>query len=111
MALPGLAVEGSGVSGELLERDRHLSALSESLAAVGSSSRGRLVLVSGEAGVGKTLLVRRFCADCRGSARILWGACDALFTPRPLGPLLDIAQLTGGELEELVASSGRSHEI
>ena len=32
------------------------------------------------------------------SARILWGACDALFTPRALGPLLDVAEETGGDL-------------
>jgi len=96
MALPGAAVGGADGSSELLERDRHLSALNGYLAAVGSSSRGRLVLVSGEAGGGKTLLLWRFCDDCRGSARILWGACDALFTPRPLAPLLDIAQRARG---------------
>ena len=43
-------------------------------------------------GVGKTALVRRFCDEHARSARILWGACDALFTPRPLGPLLDVAE-------------------
>jgi hypothetical protein len=37
----------------------------------------------------------------RHSARVLWGACDALYTPRPLGPLLDIAQEEGGELAAL----------
>ena len=98
-------------SGELLERDQHLSALGDALAAVDSGSHGRLVFVSGEAGVGKTVLLRRFCDDRRGSARILWGVCDAMFTPRPLGPLFDIAELTGGELEELVARGGRPHEI
>jgi DNA-binding CsgD family transcriptional regulator/tetratricopeptide (TPR) repeat protein len=43
--------------------------------------------------------------------RVLWGACDALFTPRPLGPLLDIAQSTGGELEELVESGAKPYEV
>src|SRR4029450_930163 len=52
------------------------------------------------AGGGKTVLLRRFFDECRGGARLLWGACDALFTPRPLGPFLDIAESTGGELEE-----------
>ena len=57
------------------------------------------VLVSGEAGVGKTALVRRFCDELRRRRELLWGSCDALFTPRPLGPLFDIAEITGGELE------------
>ena len=69
------------------------------------------MLVSGEAGVGKTALLRRFCEDQGDSARILWGNCDALFTPRPLGPLFDIAETTGGELEALVASGAKSHEV
>src|SRR5204862_224995 len=36
------------------------------------------------------------------SARVLWGACEALQTARPLGPLVDIAGETHGELEWLV---------
>jgi DNA-binding CsgD family transcriptional regulator/tetratricopeptide (TPR) repeat protein len=96
---------------ELLERSRDLSALAQSLDSVAGSSRGRLVLVGGEAGVGKTLLFRRFSDDNRKSARILWGACDALFTPRPLGPFLEIAETTGGELLELVESTARPHEL
>lgn len=61
--------------------------------------------------MGKTALVRRFCDDQSGSARVLWGNCDALFTPRPLGPLFDIAETTAGELEELVVSGAKSHEV
>ena len=72
----------------LLERERELSALDECLEAVRAGSRGRVVLVGGEAGVGKTALLRRFCEERDRSARVLWGACDPLFTPRPLGPLL-----------------------
>jgi DNA-binding CsgD family transcriptional regulator/tetratricopeptide (TPR) repeat protein len=95
----------------LLERSRHLSALGELLAAVRSAARGRLVLVGGEAGVGKTALIRRFCDEHHGSVRILWGACDALFTPRPLGPLLDIAETAGGELERLARGRAQPHQV
>ena len=60
------------------------------------------MLVSGEAGIGKSALLGRFC-DGLGtlprSARTLWAACDPLFTPRPLGPLLDIARFTDGQLQ------------
>ena len=98
-------------SSQLLERARELTALRTWMAAVGHERQGRLALVGGEAGVGKTALLRRFCDEQGGSARVLWGECDALFTPRPLGPLLDVAQLTGGDLERLVESGAKPHEV
>jgi DNA-binding CsgD family transcriptional regulator/tetratricopeptide (TPR) repeat protein len=108
-------VQASAVTGsdknELLERDRELTTLHEWFARVCDDSHGLLALVAGEAGVGKTALLQRVCDDHRGSARILWGACDALFTPRPLGPLLDVAQATGGELAQVVQSGARPHEV
>ena len=57
---------------------------------------GRTVLVGGEAGVGKTSLVRSFTARHENDVRVLWGACEALFTPRPLGPVYDIVQELDG---------------
>ena len=48
---------------------------------------GRLVLVGGEAGVGKTTLVRAFTAGVE--RRVLFGSCEQLATPAPLGPLVD----------------------
>lgn len=100
-----------GTSTELLERAGELATLGESLEAVRSSSRGHVVLVGGEAGVGKTALLRRFCEDHCESARILWGACDPLFTPRPLGPLFAVAESAGGELEEVVGTGVMPHEV
>jgi DNA-binding CsgD family transcriptional regulator len=100
-----------GRSSELLERGRELSALADSLAAVQQSSQGHVLLVGGEAGVGKTALLRRFCEERRQSGRILWGACDPLFTPRPLGPLIAVAEQVGGELEEVVADGSLPHEV
>jgi DNA-binding CsgD family transcriptional regulator/tetratricopeptide (TPR) repeat protein len=58
------------------------------------------VLVAGEAGVGKSALVEELQRDLPEAAWF-WGACDGLFTPRPLGPLFDIAAKLGGELLEL----------
>jgi DNA-binding CsgD family transcriptional regulator/tetratricopeptide (TPR) repeat protein len=80
----------------LLEREPSLAALA---AYAGDASRGdgRLVLIAGEAGVGKSALVEQFAAGSP-DARWLWGACDGLFTPRPLGPLFDLADDLGGEL-------------
>ena len=98
-------------SSKLLERARELTALRMWMAAVSQERQGRLALVGGEAGVGKTALVRRFSKEQPRSARILWGECDALFTPRPLGPLLDVARLTGGDLERLVDGGAKPHEV
>lgn len=94
----------------LLERADQLSALEAHLAAVLQSTRGRMVLIGGEVGVGKTALVRHFCSRHTRSVRFLTGACDALFTPRPLGPLLDIAPFIGGEFQALAERGGRPNE-
>src|SRR4029450_7609596 len=60
---------------------------------------------------GKTALLRWFCRERGGSAPILWGGCDPLFTPRPLGPLLSVAEEAGGPLEEVVTSGAMPHEL
>src|SRR5690349_14121710 len=87
---------------DLLERDRYFDQLAE-LFRTATTGNGRTVLVSGEAGIGKTALVEQFVSQrCRG-ARRLWGACEALFTPRPLGPLYDIAAQTGGPLSAFMS--------
>jgi ATP/maltotriose-dependent transcriptional regulator MalT len=90
----GLAAAAEGT--RLLERDAVLDALRGRLEEA-RASRGRLVLVAGEAGVGKSVVVRDFCVQA-GGARVLWGGCDALFTPRPLGPFLDLADEAGDTL-------------
>jgi DNA-binding CsgD family transcriptional regulator len=97
--------------GSLLEREETVSALKALLAGVRSSSQGRLVLVGGEAGVGKTSLLRTFCETQSRPVRVLWGGCEPLRTPRPMGPLHDIAEITGGGLEASVAGEARPHEV
>ena len=61
--------------------------------------------------MGKTALLRRFAEACDQSVRILWGGCDPLFTPRPLGPLLAVAESAGGELEHVVQNGVLPHEL
>ena len=95
---------------ELLEREDVLAALDAALADA-TAGRGRIVFVGGEAGVGKTALVRRFVENGVGNARVLNGACDPLFTPRPLGPFVDIARATGGQLDELVAAGAIPYRV
>jgi DNA-binding CsgD family transcriptional regulator len=96
---------------ELLERHDELRALEESLEAVRRTGLGRVVFVSGEAGVGKTALLREFRAVLGRSVRVLWGGCDALFTPRPLGPLLAMADMAGSDLQDIVHSTVMPHEV
>lgn len=81
---------------ELLERDDQLAALEERLGQA-RSGWGSLTLVAGEAGIGKTSVVRAFCDRHRADAHILWGWCEDLAAP-PLGPLHDLARAAGGEL-------------
>jgi DNA-binding CsgD family transcriptional regulator len=94
----------------LLERADELAALERSLVKA-ADGQGSFVLVSGEAGIGKTALMRAFCDARRGTVQVLWGACDPLFTPRPLGPLLDVAEVVGGELAELVQAGAGPHDV
>ena len=95
---------------ELLERESYLAELKLVLAEA-AAGHGRVVLISGEAGIGKTSLVERFTAAQRGKARVLWGVCDALFTPRPFGPLHDIAAQTQGELLAHLTSDANRQAI
>ncbi len=64
---------------------------------------GRLVFLGGEAGVGKTVLVDAFCGRVGATVRVLLGGCNPLPTPRPLGPLADIAAGLGGDIARLMA--------
>jgi DNA-binding CsgD family transcriptional regulator/tetratricopeptide (TPR) repeat protein len=82
----------------LLERDAALDVLAGAVAAAGAG-HGSAVLVTGEAGIGKTSLVREFVERTGGRVKVLGGCCDNLLTPRPLGPLRDAAAGTGGTLE------------
>ncbi|MFI5325865.1 MAG: AAA family ATPase [Candidatus Rokuibacteriota bacterium] len=86
---------------ELLERKRALEELGQLVVEAGSGE-GRLVLLGGEAGVGKTSLVRHFTRSLPPKVRSLWGACDPLSLPRPLGPLVDVAPDLGESFARLL---------
>ena len=88
----------------LLEREDCLDELDAALreATLGS---GRIALIYGEAGIGKTSLVDRFVELRRRGVRILWGRCDSLFTPQPLGPLNDMAAHLPDELQQQLQST------
>jgi transcriptional regulator with XRE-family HTH domain/tetratricopeptide (TPR) repeat protein len=85
----------------LLERELYLKALMDLLHEA-AAGLGNMAFLGGEAGVGKTTLMRACCAAAQNSARVLLGSCDPLSTPRPLGPLVDIAAAGDGELQRLL---------
>jgi DNA-binding CsgD family transcriptional regulator/tetratricopeptide (TPR) repeat protein len=70
-----------------------------------------VVLVPGEAGIGKTALLRWFCSGVNGSARVLWAGCEPLFTPRPLGPVLELAEVIGGEVAARARDDARPYDV
>jgi DNA-binding CsgD family transcriptional regulator/tetratricopeptide (TPR) repeat protein len=94
---------------ELLERTSFLRALTE-YSDEARHGDGRLVLLYGESGIGKTALLEAFQQQLEG-AHWLWGACDGLLTPRPLGPLFDIGAQAGGELARLCGGGASRDEL
>ena len=88
---------------ELLEREQEEAALVRALDR--APTEGRVVLVLGEAGIGKTSLVG---AVLRArDVRALYGACDPLGVPRALGPIHDVARATAGPLAGALADGAR----
>ncbi|MBJ8337796.1 AAA family ATPase [Antrihabitans sp. YC3-6] len=73
--------------------------------------RGGAVLVSGESGGGKTAFVESFIESWRDDERVLWGACDPLSTPRPLGPLHDVADRFGPTARAVLRDGNQPFDI
>src|SRR5262245_26583176 len=72
---------------------------------------GCVAFVTGEAGLGKTSVVREFINQRGNGVRALWGACDPLSTPQPLGPLHDVSRQVGGALLEAMTEGTHRERI
>jgi DNA-binding CsgD family transcriptional regulator len=95
----------------LLERDDDLELLDAHWARA-RGGHGSLVIVAGEPGAGKSSLLQAFVATVDADADdIVWGACDPLPTPRPLGPLHDVAGQLGDATRHALRDASQSHEI
>jgi ATP/maltotriose-dependent transcriptional regulator MalT len=89
----------------LLERESDLTLLQQLFSSV-TDGEGHCVFVSGESGIGKTSLLKHFTAELKKDYKVYEGLCDALFTPRPLAPLYDIALQISADIIDNSANAG-----
>ena len=94
----------------LLERDADLAALAGQWDRA-RGGRGGMVVVTGESGAGKSTLLQAFTDDLPDAVPVLWGACDPLLNPRPLGPIHDVADQLDEDARASLHSAVQPHEI
>jgi tetratricopeptide (TPR) repeat protein len=94
----------------LLERDAELGSLARIARSLPRTGRGTVVLVTGEAGSGKSALVQEFLAHLDPETRVAVGGCDDLLAPRSLGPVHDMAE-TMPELATVLSSGAGPEDV
>lgn len=92
-----------GNASALVERAAPLADLQRALAGAASGSGG-VVVLRGEAGIGKSALLREFLELARAET-VAVGACDGVSTPRPFSPLHEMVGDLGEELGRLLESA------
>ena len=94
----------------MLERDAELSLLANAVREA-AGRHGSVVLVMGEAGIGKSSLVEALRSHLPAEGRMLVGYCDDLTTPRTLGPFRDLVGSVGTELSRAVADGSERDRV
>lgn len=80
----------------LLERESAIVRISDCIATIAHS--GKILLLSGEAGIGKTSLLEHIRINIDPDIDVFWSGCDPLFTPRPYAPIYDFAHIVSADL-------------
>jgi DNA-binding CsgD family transcriptional regulator/tetratricopeptide (TPR) repeat protein len=94
----------------ILERDAELALLANAVREA-ADRHGSVVLVMGEAGIGKSSLVEALRSHLAAEGRMLVGYCDDLATPRTLGPFRDLVGSVGTELSRAVADGSERDRV
>ncbi|WP_330268583.1 AAA family ATPase [Streptomyces griseorubiginosus] len=94
----------------ILEREPELARLAAA-AREAADGAGSVVLVLGEAGIGKSSLVKALPEHLPHGTRVLVGECDDLATRRPLGPFRDLIGSVGDALADAVTEGGDRHRV
>ncbi len=94
----------------LIERDDPLEALL-SISRRAAAGHGSIAVLDAEAGGGKTSLLGEFARRVGADCRVLWGGCEALFTPRPLGPLHDMAHTLDPRVAALLGQTAAPGQL
>lgn len=110
MAVPIEAAAPEAAAPPLFERAGQLAALL-GLARRAANGEGRLALIRGDAGAGKTALLRAFLAALPDGLDAAVGYCDGIATPRPLSPIHDLSRALGNGLSVLLERSASREEI
>ncbi len=85
----------------LIEREKAIEQFAKAADKL-SDGYGGIVLVSGESGIGKTSLLEEARQNSKHNFTFFWSGSDPLFTPRPFGPVHDIAAELSSELLNLL---------
>lgn len=88
---------------QLLERETQLEILLNGFSKA-TQGEGRSFFILGEAGTGKTSLIRHFAEQVKSQSSVFVSFCDSLYTPRPLGPVYDLAYKINRELASNLSS-------
>lgn len=86
---------------DLLEREPALLCLRQ-LRQQAGAGQGGILLLTGEAGLGKSSVLRCWTRELDSGCELWWGGCDDLFSPRPKGPLRDMALRLGNQAQPLL---------
>jgi DNA-binding CsgD family transcriptional regulator len=90
---------------QLQERDAPLLSLRDGYSKA-CAGEGHCVILLGDAGIGKTALLRAFLDGLDATPRVLRGSCEDLAVAEPLGPLRDLAREAGWRLEDDLGEKG-----